>query len=81
MAHLHARLIDQVGGNSVVAEHFGVSNQAVTNWRNRGIPLDRRAGFAALWNIVRVNLPRNFLSEEREDAGRRRTADGPEPSD
>ena len=38
MRHNDSQIIDQLGGNTAVAKLFNVSSQAVSKWRNDGIP-------------------------------------------
>jgi hypothetical protein len=38
MKHIDSLIIDQLGGNTAVAKLFNVSSQAVSKWRNDGIP-------------------------------------------
>jgi DNA-binding transcriptional regulator YdaS (Cro superfamily) len=33
--------IDQVGGPSVIAQRLGISQPSVTQWRMRGVPIER----------------------------------------
>lgn len=42
MEHVdHSKIIDELGGNVVVATIFGVSSQAISKWRRDGIPAAR----------------------------------------
>lgn len=42
MEHNDSLIIDRLGGNSVTAKMFSISSQAVSKWRNVGIPEARR---------------------------------------
>lgn len=42
MDHHDSQIIDALGGNSALAEMFGISSQAVSKWRKEGIPSARR---------------------------------------
>ena len=42
MKHIdHSKLIDDLGGPSLIAQMFGISSQAVSKWRRDGIPDDK----------------------------------------
>ena len=34
----HSKIIDKLGGTTVVSKIFGISPQAVSKWRKNGIP-------------------------------------------
>ena len=38
MEHNDSLIIDRLGGNTVTAKMFSISSQAVSKWRNVGIP-------------------------------------------
>lgn len=64
-------LIDAIGPTSEVARLLGLvevrcTPRDVDNWRRRGIPLEKRAGFAKIVDALRaqgvpIELPRWFL--------------------
>jgi hypothetical protein len=63
------RLIDELGGPQAVADlveqRLGIRlrRQAVSAWRNRGIPYRYRAALAIAARERAVGLPPNFLGE------------------
>jgi hypothetical protein len=54
-----------------VSSRFGLSPQALSNWRRRGIPLGKRLPFKELAAERGVTLPDNFLSAPAERAAAR----------
>jgi transposase-like protein len=57
----HDAIIAAVGRKRV-AERFGLSPQALFNWRRRGIPAIRRMAFKRLADEAGVALPDDFLA-------------------
>ncbi len=56
-----AELIKAVTAQAV-ASWFGLTEQAVSNWKRRGIPLGKRVRFMALAAERGVAVPDDFLS-------------------
>jgi hypothetical protein len=56
----HGQIIDVLGGNSVVAAHFGVTDAAVCLWRLRGIPFPRRAAIKRMLEGEGFCVPHDF---------------------
>ena len=56
-------LIDQLGGNRVLAEKLQVTPNAVSNWRERGIPWRLRPAIARMATESGVSLPEGFWGE------------------
>jgi hypothetical protein len=54
------QLIDDLGGNSVVAKELGLSPNAVSNWRKRGIPWKMRPVLARMAAERAISLPADF---------------------
>lgn len=53
-------LIDQLGGNKALAEKLRVTPNAVSNWRERGIPWRLRPAVARMAAENGFALPDNF---------------------
>ena len=55
----HSNLIDKLGGSGKVADIFGISSQAVSKWRNEGIPDGRmmylRLVYPDVFGVVACN--------------------------
>jgi DNA-binding transcriptional regulator YdaS (Cro superfamily) len=62
-------LIDRFGGTSIVAKALGVSIPAVSQWRRRGIPADRREGLLALAEAD-LAVARAEVAAEKKPKGR-----------
>jgi len=58
--HAHSALIDVVGAEAVMAR-FGLSHQALHNWRLRGIPVLKRRAFKELAESKHKGVPADFL--------------------
>ncbi len=56
-------LIDQLGGNRVLAEKLQVTPNAVSNWRDRGIPWRLRPAIARMAVEGGIALPTDFWGE------------------
>lgn len=65
-------LIDDLGGQGVVAEALNLRPNRVGNWRKRGIPWQWRPAVKALAEKRKVKVPADFLSP-REQAEAERT--------
>ncbi len=56
-----ADLIERVTPQAV-AGWFGLTEQAVSNWKRRGIPLGKRVRFMALASERGIDVPPDFLA-------------------
>lgn len=56
-------LIDQLGGNKALAEKLQVTPNAVSNWRERGIPWRLRPAIARMAVESGVALPDKFWGD------------------
>lgn len=57
------QLIDALGGNTALAKALNLTPNAVSNWRNRGIPWKLRPQIARMANEKAVPLPADFWGE------------------
>lgn len=57
------QLIDDLGGNTALAKALGLTPNAVSNWRNRGIPWKTRPVIARMATERGVSLPEDFWGE------------------
>ena len=57
------QLIEKLGGNRVLAETLGVTPNAVSNWRTRGIPWKVRPVIARMAAERGLALPEDFWGE------------------
>lgn len=57
----HAEIIDALGGTGAVATALGCKDNAVSNWRERGIPWRKKGEVARLAKEKRVMIPADFL--------------------
>lgn len=63
----HARFIDDLGGPTAVAEAIryrmgrGLTSQAVSNWKRRGIPYRYRGALTVLAQEKEVETPADFF--------------------
>jgi hypothetical protein len=57
------QLIDALGGNTALAKALNLTPNAVSNWRNRGIPWKLRPQIARMANEKAVPLPSDFWGE------------------
>lgn len=54
------QLIDDLGGNAALAKALGLTPNAISNWRKRGIPWKVRPTVARMAAEKAVALPPNF---------------------
>jgi hypothetical protein len=54
------QLIDDLGGNAALAKALGLTPNAISNWRKRGIPWKVRPTVARMAAEKAVELPVNF---------------------
>jgi uncharacterized protein YjcR len=54
------KLIDELGGNKVLADEFGLTPNAISNWRKRDIPWKMRPAVAQMAAKQGVTLPADF---------------------
>ena len=57
----HSKIIEDLGGNRIVAEYLGVPTVYVRKWKRRGIPWKHRWKLAVFATGSRVQLPEDFL--------------------
>ncbi len=60
-AMTHSEIIDALGGTKAIADSTGSKENAVSNWRERGIPWRKRGEIARLAKDAKVMLPADFL--------------------
>lgn len=49
--------IEALGGNTAVAELFGLDERVVSNWKQRGLPPDTFYGMAPLLELLKRDAP------------------------
>ena len=62
--HMHAELIDQLGGYKEVARQLGLKPNRVRMWRERGIAWEYRTTVAHLAMVGKIKVPTRFFEPE-----------------
>ena len=63
MAVSDSDLIDEMGGNKGLAALLGITESAISHWRDDGIPLPRREQIAWRLKAARRPVPDGLLPE------------------
>jgi hypothetical protein len=68
VTHPHASFINDLGGATALAKHFGLKSNVAGNWLKQGIPWKYRPLVADLAKRQRKKLPENFLNALADEA-------------